>query len=1248
MFNSRAEESKLKEIATNRSEQFLKLSAFAISIMMITSSVAIIEVPVLVDIPKGDDFSPLPQTYHKNPCQVKSVISQYGTWVSFDSTLAGTPAQANVIVSDTTGITIVADFHGFWRDTYSISSTDYDELDMPGASSTQEPGEPVLPILTELIEIPHEIDVSIRVIATSNDTTSGYSIRPASPLYFPVGVGEDSINGTPPPSPMLPDFFGPTYSNNALFPGVRTTNRGRFGSEPLIIRDHRLIELTFCPVQYNPVTGMLIVFSQMVVRIEYASPAQIRPVRESLRSEVFETILKNSLLYYDSCHEKYRTTPGISTSISRIPAPPPPMPTATVPMFQQSSIPAGYELGAEYLIITNESLRLQAQRLAEWKEQKGIPSRVETVDLNVPRTTLIQNIKGLIQYAYDHWYPAPSYVVLFGDVEIIPTNYDMQHTYYYRTDVKFFPDMGYFASDLAYFTVQGNSFFPDIIYSRISVDTEEQAEIIVDKIINYEQSPTEDDTFYTDLLSVGYFQDKSERDGNEDAGGPFLYHLENIRHYLKNQYNVHYNYSCAIYDQLPVNFVGPINSDPWSRTVTDYIPSNYRWLAGYDDHQVYQDDANNAIISNINEGRFLVMYYSHGGSKNMKYSVIKEYSTDNRDITEGWHTPCFNTSYFHLLDNENKLPLVLSIACSTGWFDGETDQLSCRLLYSEGQDFDGNAFAMYNGESFAENLTRLRGGALAVFAPSRPVPSLICADLLDGVIRTLWPGFQESQNQPIYEIGGALFAAKLYAADECIDIYTHRDRAQMIYEGFHLFGDPETQIWTDIPSEFSVSYPENIGTQDPQKFVVTVKDSFSQNPVSNAKICIQQDPFIYQVGYTDSNGQVLFKINPPDRIWHLNVTVTKHNYIPHINSIGVVKGTDVAVSTSPDYTVGGLENVNINVTGFNEDDYVNVLIDEMDPIQIWQGSHLEQISIPQGSTGYLNVIALQGESIATNVIYRLSSDQNPDPFIYSYNDPSTWFLADNELVWDNPCISIYFAGRQVQRVNQGWTYDVNVTIHNRGDGDASNTLVTLSSGPFGGGISWNEIANTTVSIPLFESRDVSFKWIPQSSDTACLKVTIHHGNEIPDDTINNVGTECWNIFPLCSIGESLFDVGNPSDDTNYVLINVKQEGDYEDVWGANVQGYTSQPIDSLEKDSATLVVDPGHDLTTSEGRTFSAEIYVNDELVGGMEFTGFCDRYTTIYWVILILIVFFVVLAIIFYYVLRDDPKSSQPIDSGE
>ena len=1220
----------MSKVKLNRRGLFPKFTAVAVSVMIIISSVAIIEAVVRGSPRNEAELNTIYQSYQSRPFEVSSVLAQGGLWVSFDSSAPGTPAKSHVTISDTSGITIVVDFHGFWRRNYTLDTTLYDDLDMPGASSIYRPGKPVLPLLFEYVEIPHDVDISIEVLASSNGTANGYNIRPALPPNYPVALGEHHLyNGTP-PSTSLPAFFSSVYSQPSFFPSNSTSVTGETGTRPLIMRGHRLLGLSFYPVQYNPITSIVLVYSQIVVKIKYSHPAQIQPVPDSLRSEAFERILSNSLLYYDSSHVKYLPRPGFPSIYSRTMSPPPSMPNATIPQFQQSSIPPGYEQGAEYMIITTDSFKLQAQRLAEWKERKGIPSEVMIIPTDISREKKIENVKGLIKFAYDHWYPAPTYVLLFGDVNAIPSNYDMLHPGMVTRSTPYFQD-GYTASDLSYFNVQGYSYFPDIIYSRISVDTEEQAEIVVDKILRYEQSPPPEDLFYKSILSAGYFEDKKPRNGREDTGTPFIFRLERIRKFLEEfDYNVHYNYSAAVNHASPRLYGVQLylDSNPDSNKVSYTIPSEYDWLWGYDDREEYRNKARNNITANINDGRFLVMYYSHGGSKNMKYYINRPYTTDNRDLVEGWHTPTFDTSHFSHLANGNMTPLILSIACNTGWFDGETDELVLNLYDSEGNPLDENPFEEYELESFAEEITRMEGGAIAAFAPSRPVPADVSGDLLDAIIEAFWPGLLESGRQPVYEMGVAILNGKLDSAGK----YSNTGHDREMFEAFHLFGDPETQLWTEAPTQLNVSHPSIIGTTNPQKFVVTVRNNDTGEPVDYAKVCIQQDPYIYQVGYTDSKGQVIFDVDPRDSSSYLNVTTTKHNYEPYIGDIIVSKSFDAEVTVSPE-SILRFQSILFNVSGFNEEQDVEIYLDEKFETGIFRGSHLAQWPVPDGPNGYVNVRAKQGSLVAVTRFQRLSSDQNPDPYVYSYADSSTWHLAGDELVWDNPSITIYDGVNPVTRVTQNQVYTVNVTVYNRGSGDADRCRVRLQYAPFGGGVTWKDLGTDEVSVPLFESREATFEWSPQFPNTASLKVILEQENERDEDTINNEGYESWNVFPACSQGESIFQVGNPTEDTEYVFINLRQVRYEDDIWNAAIQDYSSQPIRNGDPELVTMVVDPNKMIGPEDSRFFTAEIYVNATLIGGLAFEGVCEQ--TCEWLlnfIIILIVVVAVAAIIWYF----------------
>ena len=1217
-----------------KSESYQKIIAIGITFIIITSSLAV------ASITFSSDVSEIAETveageYPTRPCNIRSIPTEIGDWVSFDYSSIGSPAEAHVTISDTSGITIVADFHGFWRSNCTVEGAEYDNLEMPGATSLRVPGNPRLPCLFEYVEIPHDIDVTIEVLSSSSNITSGYNITPASPPSIPLGIGESSNNEST-LSTTIPITLDSSYSTNASYPGVPTNTEGESNNTALVMRGRRILGLSIYPVQYNPVTTEIEVYSQLIVKVKYSKPAQILPVPIQLHSAEFEIIFENILLNYDTCLVCSQQIGCGSES------PPPP--------------PGSVE-GAEYLIITNETFRYQAQKLANWKDQKGVQSSVVIIEEEDPTT---DDVKDIIDDVYDNWYPVPTYVLLFGDVEVIPANYDLQHraripapgiipgtttaiNVFEGSD--YFGNKGYIASDLGYFNVDETGYFPDMVYSRISVDTVEQAEIIVNKILRYEQDPPADSRFYENTLSAGYFQDMNPRDTLEDLNNEFLYTLERIRHYLNDMYNVHVNYSTAYqhYNHRDTGWISPLIVQPnpnyledlyfqvllmldtgSSQLVSDSLNdvNNFGWIGGYVTPIHHIENGRYNITLNINDGRFFVLYLGHGGSKNMKYPTFRDYTTDDRDYEEGWHAPYYNTSFFGDLNNDDELPLVVSLSCNSGWFDGETDQ---DFLYL-GTPVGTNAFSEYENECFAENITRLLGGgAIAAIASSRPAYSIIIKDMADGLTQAFWPGFLTSQNQPMYGMGTALLYSKLYAKRQnpihstCPYIYgtvlEPFDYCRVVstsFEEFHLFGDPETQLLTERPPSLNVSYPYSVGTSDPQRFVVTVKNGYTDEVVSLAKVCIQQnnqvDP-VYQVGYTNSRGQVIFDIDPSAELDHINVTVTKHNYRPHIGRM-VVHDSLASLSLSHSSLMEG-ETVTITLTGFPTPAPIRIYIGDYLAVNHPTGFTQYSWEMPSGPNEFMNVWVVEPDGgfldwspVSVERIARISEEEGPDPYIYSQDDPSTWPDPMGPVVWDNPDIKIYRDGLEVSTITQDMVHQIEVTVHNRGTDTAIPTNVVLQYAPFGGGLSWEDVGTYDVN-PAHGGTDTAYFTIETPiPHSACLRVILENIAELPVNTINNIGLENVDVIELASPGEGILLVGNPTESTDYVYIKVKQQGNHIDVWNATIIGYSSQAIDEGLNESIILNVNPMTAIGRDEWRLFTIEIYVNGVRKGGMVFNA--------------------------------------------
>lgn len=171
--------------------------------------------------------------------------------------------------------------------------------------------------------------------------------------------------------------------------------------------------------------------------------------------------------------------------------------------FSRDLSPEGYD----YLIITNNSLKTAFQNLANWKTKKGIRSKVLTTDsitFYYSGDSLQIKIKKAIKDYYNGTYSGLKYVLLGGDVDIVPSQMcyiDCTNTLYNIYYENLTPtDMYYACFDNNFeWDANGNGVFgevddnvdlaPEVVITRAPVSTLSEATNFVNRIINYEQHP---------------------------------------------------------------------------------------------------------------------------------------------------------------------------------------------------------------------------------------------------------------------------------------------------------------------------------------------------------------------------------------------------------------------------------------------------------------------------------------------------------------------------------------------------------------------------------------------------------------------------------------------------------------------------------------------------------------------------------------------------------------------------------------
>ena len=290
--------------------------------------------------------------------------------------------------------------------------------------------------------------------------------------------------------------------------------------------------------------------------------------------------------------------------------------------------------GADYLIISHPVFLEPSKRLARWRStQKGGGYRTKVVDVtqiyDIFSNGMVnpQAIKDFLTYAYKNWQsPALSYVAIMGDgtydhrgidKEIYPEPPEV--TGYIPTHYIWTTSFGKTSVDHWYTTVNGIDELPDFYIGRLSVETLEQANAVVSKLINYEDKRPNGD-WRRRIISVA---DDEINNASEDI------FEESLSALSKNQ-------TLLGYETVPI----------YLEDVVDMVEAN---KAAYP--ELPQRVAKDMIIDAMGEGAVIAQYAGHGGRIVWAHEAI----FDNRAIDQ--------------VSETDHLPFMLVLSCYNGYFD---------------------------------------------------------------------------------------------------------------------------------------------------------------------------------------------------------------------------------------------------------------------------------------------------------------------------------------------------------------------------------------------------------------------------------------------------------------------------------------------------------------------------------------------------------------------------------------------------
>ena len=325
---------------------------------------------------------------------------------------------------DQSGMDISFTLPSFEINKESSSGQTFHRITLPDAGTLMQNGMPELPVITTCIAIPHQGSVSIEVQNSQHSILSQYN---AYPLQADNGLDSPKV------FVQNTDFYssGSSYPNSVVE-----------CSEPMILRDFRIVTIQVNPFSYDANLGELTVYDNIQLRVNFTGetgvnelPAPVQYVSPSF-DKIYNAMIQNYADYRDIM----------------VPNTPP-----------------------RYLIIhgntTDVNFHNAMDNFAHWKRQKGADVDVFSTASNQAGSSN-SSIQTFIRSRYNNLATRPDFVILVGDVS---GSYS----------VPAFNHSG--DTDFPYSHMNTGDILGDVFLGRISAENISQLLVMLQKIYVYER-----------------------------------------------------------------------------------------------------------------------------------------------------------------------------------------------------------------------------------------------------------------------------------------------------------------------------------------------------------------------------------------------------------------------------------------------------------------------------------------------------------------------------------------------------------------------------------------------------------------------------------------------------------------------------------------------------------------------------------------------------------------------------------------
>ncbi|KAA3633171.1 MAG: T9SS C-terminal target domain-containing protein [Bacteroidetes bacterium] len=433
---------------------------------------------------------------------------------------------------------------GFTTKTVQTANGEAVIINIDEGTSLLKKGAPDLPKLTASVIIPDKTNTGVRIVSSSFEDYPNIEVAPSKGnLYRNVDPA------------TVPFEYSPIYEENEFFPKDLASLRS-----PFVFRDFRGQTVIVNPVQYNPVTNTLRVYSEIVVEIVNVEGQAINTINRTngkpAVASQFENLYGNRFVNYGQQQDRYDRVD---------------------------------ELG-NMLIITDEEYEEAIRPFVAWKQQKGIKTEV------VMLSEIGETAEDVSNYVADYYAEnGLTFLLLIGDESQVPSTF-----------VSNGGGDGY--CDNCYGYIEGNDHYPELFVGRLPSHDLEELIPMLDKTMEYEINPdTTQGNWFGTALGAG------SNEGPGDDGEYDYEHLNNIKiELLDYTYERVYEFydgtqassSPAPEDSISVDQNGNPSSADISEAVNTGI-SLYNYV-GHGDHSILVSGnfTNNSINNLTNSGKY--------------------------------------------------------------------------------------------------------------------------------------------------------------------------------------------------------------------------------------------------------------------------------------------------------------------------------------------------------------------------------------------------------------------------------------------------------------------------------------------------------------------------------------------------------------------------------------------------------------------------------------------------------------------